>query len=48
MRDIYKDVNLTDNDEDNPVDTSGYTGIPHRFTEKHLKYMKTLTDQEFI
>lgn len=48
MRDIYKDINLTDNEEDNPVDTSGYTGIPHRFTEKHLRHMKVLTDSQFL
>lgn len=48
MRDIYKDINLTDNEEDNPVDTSGYTGIPHRLTEKNMRHMKILTDAQFL
>ena len=48
MRDIYKEINLEDNDEDNPVDISGYTGISHRLSEKHLKDMKTMTDKQFV
>lgn len=48
MRDIYKDINLTDNEEDNAVDTSGYTGIPHRLTEKNMRHMKVMTDAQFL